>query len=123
MFAQERFEFSGVLLDIAADGDFTLVRRIIDVFLADTEAKVESLGDAVFPADFAEARRTAHSLKGAAVQIGTLRLANAAGQLERCAPEIDGATFFSLVKAIAESWWDARRSVIDALESMSEKPA
>jgi len=115
---QEQWRLSGTLLEFAEDGDYALVRQIINVFLTDTQVKMESLEAGVFPTDFADVRRIAHSLKGAAKQVGTPRLAEDAGRLEKCDPETDAATFHLLVTAVAESWDEARRSINDTLTRM-----
>ncbi len=115
---ETRWELSGSLLDFAAEGDFALVRAVVDVFLADTEVKIESLLKAAGTQDIAGARQIAHSLKGAARQVGTLRLAADAERLEQCAAGIDESTFSLLVLAIAAGWREDRRSVIRGLERM-----
>lgn len=118
--AENQWALSEALLEFAAEGDFALVRAVVDVFLADTEGKIESLQKAAGNLDFAGARRIAHSLKGAARQVGTLRLADDAERLERCAAEIDTSTFSLLVLSIATGWQEDRQSVIRGLERMGE---
>jgi HPt (histidine-containing phosphotransfer) domain-containing protein len=121
---RERWALSGALLEFAEDGDFHLVRSIIDVFLSDTEDKVESLKQAVLASDSASAQRIAHSLKGAARQLGILRLADDAEHLEHARLEhaspvgIDSATFSLLVMEIVGSWREAKQLVIDTRDAL-----
>jgi len=109
---------SAALSEFAADGEFDLVREIVDVFLSDSQGKVDSLQKSVRAGDFAEARRTAHSLKGAASQMGLLRMAEDAERLERSPAEIGTAAISSLVLAIQERWSETKQSMIETRDSL-----
>jgi HPt (histidine-containing phosphotransfer) domain-containing protein len=115
---QEKWVLSGALSEFAMDGDFDLVRAIIDVFLSDTQEKIESLRKALCARDLAGIRQTAHALKGAARQVGLVRLADDAELLERSSEQIDIATFSSFVLALVDHWRDAKQSVIDTRDSI-----
>jgi HPt (histidine-containing phosphotransfer) domain-containing protein len=119
--ARSPWALSGALLEFAAEGEFALVHQIVGVFLADTQKKIESLQKTVRSGDLSEARRIAHSLKGSARQVGTIRLADESDRLEQCSKEVDQATFSLLALAVVLSWEDARRSIIGELESMPGK--
>jgi HPt (histidine-containing phosphotransfer) domain-containing protein len=123
MLEHAQWALSGVLLELAAEGDFGLVRQIVEVFLTDSRTKVGSLRFAACPADFAESKQIAHSLKGAARQVGAPGLADAAERLEQCDAHTDGVKFALLVSAIIESWDQAERAVMAGLKSMPAKPA
>jgi len=120
--AGPQWALSGALLEFAADGEFALVHQIVGIFLADTQKRIESLQKTVRSGDLSEARRIAHSLKGAARQVGTIRLAEESDRLEQCSGEIDQATFSLLALSVVLSWEDARRSIVGELESMPGKP-
>jgi HPt (histidine-containing phosphotransfer) domain-containing protein len=113
----ERWVLSGALREFVVDGEFDLVRTIIDVFLSDTQEKIDSLQEAVRTADLAGARVTAHGLKGAARQMGLPRFAEDAERLERSSPQIDTATFSSFALALVDSWQQAKQSVIETRDS------
>jgi HPt (histidine-containing phosphotransfer) domain-containing protein len=115
---REQWVLSEVLTQFAAEGEFDLVREIIDVFVNDSQAKVESLRKAVGAGDLTGARRIGHSLKGASRQMGITRMADEAERLERCPLDVDPANFSSLVLAILESWRQVKQSVIDARDSL-----
>ncbi|HWE49920.1 MAG TPA: Hpt domain-containing protein [Bryobacteraceae bacterium] len=108
----------GALLEFAEDGEFALVRQIVSVFLNDTRLKMALLQQTVRSGDVSEARRIAHSLKGAARQVGTLHMAEAAAQLENCVREIDQPAFSRLVLSTVLAWEEASRSIAAALASM-----
>jgi len=108
-------------MELGADGESVLVREIIDVFLSDTQEKVDSLQKAVLDPDLAGAQRIAHSLKGAAKQLEILQLAEDAERLESSSAEIDGGTLSLLVLTIVEGWREAKQSIIDPRESLSDR--
>jgi hypothetical protein len=60
-------------------------------------------------------------LKGAAKQLGILQLAEDAERLERSSAEIEGATLSLLVLTIVEGWREAKQSIIDTRESLSDR--
>lgn len=109
---------SGALGEFAMDGEFDLVRAILDVFLNDTQEKIESLQKALCAQDLAGIRRTAHSLKGAAMQVGLVRFAGGAELLERSSEQIDIATFSAFVLQLVDYWREAKQSVIDTRDSI-----
>jgi HPt (histidine-containing phosphotransfer) domain-containing protein len=118
----EKWILSGALSEFAADGEFDLVRTIIDVFLSDTQEKIDSLQEAVRTTDLAGARGTAHALKGAARQMGLPRFAEDAERLERSSPQIDTAAFSSFVLALVDSWHQAKQSVIETRDCAEIQP-
>ena len=118
MLDQERWVLSGALREFAADGEFDLIREIIDVFLSDTQEKVEALQKAAGEQDLSGAQRIAHSLKGAARQMGLSRLGDGAECLERSPAELEPVTFGFLVLAIVERWREARQLVMEARDSL-----
>ncbi|OHB28983.1 MAG: hypothetical protein A2X84_09370 [Desulfuromonadaceae bacterium GWC2_58_13] len=65
------------------DGDRQLVREIWQVFAEDTPRQMQKLITALGEGNLAQAEHLAHSLKGAAANIGAIRLQQGAGRLER----------------------------------------
>jgi len=118
----EKWVLSGALSEFAIDGEFDLVRTIIDVFLSDTQEKIDSLQQAVLTTDPAGARGTAHALKGAARQMGLLRFAEDAERLERSSLQIDTPTFSSIVLALVDSWREAKQSIIETRDCAEFQP-
>ena len=62
------FDKAGLLVRLMDDTD--LVRAVIKVFLADMPRQLEALAAAVASQDRETAERTAHSIKGAASNVG-----------------------------------------------------
>jgi len=98
-------------------GNARILRRVSGVFLSNVPAEVEQLRAALAEADADEARRLAHSIKGAAASIGGNSVRDAALQLELAAKEgaldkaqalIDDfqAEFARLTDALATVDWD-----------------
>lgn len=86
---------TGPLIDIeqingllsAAGVDAT--REILAAFWRSTETLVAALQDQLGQGDLHEASRTAHALKGSALNVGALRLSCAARAIEACCREDD----------------------------------
>jgi CheY-like chemotaxis protein len=66
----------------AVGGQETL-RRILDVFVSQAGAHVETIAHAVAVDDAAAVARIAHTLKGGAAAVGAVAVATIAGELER----------------------------------------
>jgi HPt (histidine-containing phosphotransfer) domain-containing protein len=116
--AHEGWVLSAALTEFAEDGEFDLIREIVDLFLSDTGEKIEALQNAVLACNIAGAQRIAHSLKGAARQMGLIRLADGAEGLERRMPGTDSAILISLVHGITERWRDAKQSIVETRDAM-----
>jgi CheY-like chemotaxis protein len=69
------------LLD--AVGSEELVAQIVELFLAQAAAHVETIGRAIAENDADAVVRTAHTLKGSAATVGAAGVARAAAELER----------------------------------------
>ncbi len=118
---QSEWVISGALLEFAADGEFELVCEIIDVYLSDTQEKVEALGKVVPEFDAVGARRLAHSLKGSARQMGTLRFGDDLEKLEHCVAGVNAAELSALVQVIEERWIEVKREVNHTRQSMTRQ--
>jgi HPt (histidine-containing phosphotransfer) domain-containing protein len=65
------------------DGDPDLLNELIDLFLSDAPALMQSLYDAVARRDAESLTQTAHSLKGSASNLGARGMAAVCANLER----------------------------------------
>jgi len=111
--AQEKWTLCGPLNEFASDGEFDLVREIIDVFLTDTEQKLTSLQSNTTPIDWVSIHGISHSLKGAAKQIGLYRLAEAAECLEHSSDQIGREPLRSLITNLNECWREAKLLIVE----------
>jgi HPt (histidine-containing phosphotransfer) domain-containing protein len=71
------------------DDDEALMTSILQVFLAETPALIKQLQDYIDAGDADSAGRTAHAIKGSAVQIGATQLSVIAADLESAAKSND----------------------------------
>lgn len=111
MTTQETWSLSGALLDLAACGEKDIVAEILDVFTTDTEKKVESLPSLLVDLDFGGIARIAHSLKGAARQIGLEDLASVAEKLERGALDTNHDSVTLQATLLSHRWNEAKQAV------------
>ncbi len=78
------------------DGDSSFLNVLVDRFLRDASARIETMRRAVQTADAATLTAAAHALKGSAATLGARHLAGLCGALEDegAAPEPRGAEGF-----------------------------
>jgi PAS domain S-box-containing protein len=84
-----------------------LRQRLRDAFLADGRDTLESLREALQRADWPEAARLAHGLKGASFYVGCAPLADAAGRLEEACdhpPPGDAMGQWSTLSVLFDNW-------------------
>ena len=72
-----------------SDGDTDFERELFGLFLEDCEERLQRLGAALAAGRLSEIHREAHTIKGAAANVGTTRLQEIAGRLEALS---DGAS-------------------------------
>lgn len=72
-----------------SDGDTDFERELFGVFIEDCEERLQRLEEALAAGRLSEIRREAHTIKGAAANVGTTRLQDIAMHLEALA---DGAS-------------------------------
>jgi signal transduction histidine kinase/DNA-binding response OmpR family regulator len=107
------FDQAGVLQRMM--NDFELASLVIDAFLLDTPNQIQILKDSLTNGDIPTAGRLAHSIKGAAANVGGERLRRVAAGMEKAAdsgslqfvvdamPELE-AEFSSLLDAVKKEW-------------------
>ena len=88
----------------ATDGDAELERELLQMLVDSGRTSLQRAVEAVRQGDDDEARRSVHSLKGAAATVGATRLAQACRQVERLRPD-------QLPQGLQEA-----RAVFEALE-------
>jgi len=69
------------LVELAAD-DSGLITELLDAFRTDTRVRLDCLRTALLQVDMAGVRRSAHSIKGAAMQLGAERVAAVCREME-----------------------------------------
>jgi len=70
------------LQELAECGEKDMVAEVLTLFQADTESRLQVLRSAAEAGDRVRTRAQAHSLKGSAVQVGAMALAEACRELE-----------------------------------------
>ena len=111
--------------EIGADGQFELLIEIIDLFLVDTDNRVESLMCGPFPRrDFGANAGHHHGLKGAArTQMGLMSFADQAEYLEQNCAQRDSADSYPRVLELSQSWGQLRPTVISTRDSIALRRA
>lgn len=69
-------------LETATGGDAEFEQELIELFLEDQHERLSSIEQAIAGGDSADLRREAHTLKGAAANMGALALQHLARELE-----------------------------------------
>ena len=103
-------ELSGVwvlpaaLLQLQECGEEVLVEELIEMFQADTVSRLDLIRKAVQTADCRIAATEAHTIKGSALQVGAVKVADVCLQIEIAAREGRCAGLASLMGALLESF-------------------
>lgn len=84
---QDAVDFSRI--KETSDGDTEFERELFGVFIEDCEERLQRLEEALAGGRLSEIHREAHTIKGAAANVGTTRLQDIAMRLEALA---DGAS-------------------------------
>jgi len=87
-------------------GESALVEELIVIFQTDTADRLEVLARAVEAADYAATRQEAHTIKGSALQVGAIRMADVCREMEvearKPAPEELPRLFQTLLRRFEE---------------------
>jgi HPt (histidine-containing phosphotransfer) domain-containing protein len=94
-------------------GELDLVEELIAIFQTDTAERLELLARAVETDDYVTARQEAHTIKGSALQVGAVRLAERCRQMEMEARKPQPGSLVALFRALLSSF-DEVRGVIAA---------
>ena len=99
------------------DRDQALLDEVLREFAASLPATLEAIEASLAGGDGGAAARTAHSLKGAARQVGADRLAEAAAALEHAAGEGSTADLAALLDELGALGRDVRQAIDVRLEA------
>ncbi len=101
-------------------GDEGLVREILEGFLEDVPKRLAALKEVLGRSDLPLARREAHTIKGAAGQIGAMDLSSRASDLEHAAAAGDGTAAGELLPRVEDGVAILRKSIEEHLSATSE---
>lgn len=88
------------LQELQIEGEPSIVRRVVDAYLVDSDPLISRLKDALMRDDREVVRRSAHSLKSSSANIGAMRLSEMSRELEMNCVDTDHADAARLVTAI-----------------------
>lgn len=94
-------------------GDEVLLKTVLDAFVSDMPARLDELKKALDASDYDQARRSAHSIKGVAGNLGGLSLQQQADLLEDAAKEEDLDQLFALLPELQK----AQEQLMDCFKS------
>ena len=80
--AEMEWSLPEALQELAVAGDRETVAEVLMLFQTDTESRLQELREAVACGDRRRVRAQAHSLKGSAIQVGAIVLADSCGEME-----------------------------------------
>jgi histidine phosphotransfer protein HptB len=83
-------------------GEAVLVEELIAIFQIDTASRLELLARAVETADYSTAGTEAHTIKGSALQVGAVRVADVCRSMELEAKQPRPADLRPLFRALAQ---------------------
>jgi len=106
----DRAAAAELLEEIGADG----VEAVLQVFLAETEARLRLMGQLDCGQDRDRIKTEAHTLKGSASTFGFARLSSSAFHLERHAQAISTGDYAAHVRGLDETF-NAVRSALDVM--------
>ena len=100
-----------------SDGDTDFEKELFGVFLEDCEERIERLNEALAAGRLSDIQREAHTIKGAAANVGTTHLQEIAMHLEALADAAspDGKT---LASQLAEEFSRVKSAVLDYLSTL-----
>jgi HPt (histidine-containing phosphotransfer) domain-containing protein len=89
-------------------GDELLVEELIEIFQTDTAARLEVLRQAVDTADYKITRTESHTIKGSALQVGAVKVADICLEMEIEARQAQPAQLAILMRALLRSFEEVR---------------
>ena len=91
------WSLSGTLADLERSGELEFVRDLIDAFLRDTAARLESMRKAAACADLEALAACSHTLKGSTLLMNAGRLAELCREIEQHARERKDRDYAAMV--------------------------
>lgn len=83
-----------------AEGDRAFEKEVLDAYLGDCAKRIARLRESIPAKDSTTARRDAHTIKGASMNIGTTRLHECARELEKTDPAQDQSEAMKQLEAV-----------------------
>jgi len=96
------------LLQLQECGEAELVEELMDIFQIDTAERLELLGRAVESGNYSTAGQEAHTIKGSALQVGAVRVADVCRQMELEARKPQPADLRPLFRALLTNFDEVR---------------
>jgi signal transduction histidine kinase/DNA-binding response OmpR family regulator len=90
-------------------GNVKIIKRITSVFLENVPSEIEELAKAISTENYEEARRMAHSIKGASATVGGMRMSVVAFGMEQAAHENDLSTAGRLLENLRSEFEHLRQ--------------
>ena len=94
-------------------GDEELAGELLEMFREDVHGRLKAIKQAQESGDMQTIILEAHTIKGAAGNVGANDLSEAALQVEKAAKDADQGTVASLIKQLEESFEIFRRALAD----------
>jgi HPt (histidine-containing phosphotransfer) domain-containing protein len=92
-------------------GDRSFEAELLRIFIEDCANRLRHLADAIATGDDKAARREAHTIKGAALNVGTLRLNGLARALEAIQPTVQPDAAHEMLHTLEQEFEQLRREV------------
>lgn len=103
-------------------GEAELVEELIGIFQTDTASRLEVLARAVEASDYPVARQEAHTIKGSALQVGAIRMAEICRQMEMEARKPLPEELAPLLRALLRSFDEVRGVFAAGRRSAADGP-
>jgi HPt (histidine-containing phosphotransfer) domain-containing protein len=111
-------EFDSEELLDRIDGDKSLFREIVGIFIQDTPSLISALGDGISQGSAETVEKAAHTIKGSCAMMSAKRLGGLAHQLEMNAREKNLSGAKTLYRSIIECFNDLKMNMAAVLEKM-----
>jgi HPt (histidine-containing phosphotransfer) domain-containing protein len=102
------------LRELGGDGDETLFRELLDLYVDDSTKQLERLSDSLENGDVRVAERIAHTLKSSSANLGATKMSRICLQMEQLGRKQASAEMRALLDAARE----AHRRAVEALTAL-----
>jgi HPt (histidine-containing phosphotransfer) domain-containing protein len=107
------------LADLEREGESEFVRELIDTFLRDTAARMESMRKAAASADLEVLAACSHALKGSTLLVSADRLAELCWEIEQDAAEKKHRDYPAMVAQLDRVLQETREAMVSYAEALS----
>jgi two-component system sensor histidine kinase BarA len=109
-----------VLLDFS-DGDFSVIEKFIGLFMEESTKEISLLEKAMEDQDITEVEKLAHSIKGAAAEVGGKRLSAMARNMEKAAESIDLLLCQAMLEPLKTEWENVKKVLLQNFIQKKDK--